>query len=189
MYERIKIPERICYGHDHSKLAWEKQVSSWDTFEIKARPQVKSTPPCSRFLFPHVWSLNFFCRVANLTQLQNAHIPTAPSSGGSRYNRYTADWSWCCRDAERGDWTGYEWKLYESRDIPAQSLWRNGIARWTSNPEAPGSSPGRDGSLCMPNGRPAVLFFHWRWWFSCVFFFVLISCVLCVWGYHQRCST
>ena len=26
----------------------------------------------------------------------------------------------------------------------AQSLWRNGIARWTSNPEAPGSSPGRD---------------------------------------------
>lgn len=25
-----------------------------------------------------------------------------------------------------------------------QSLWRNGIARWTSNPEAPGSSPGRD---------------------------------------------
>lgn len=28
-----------------------------------------------------------------------------------------------------------------------ESLWRNGIARWTSNPEAPGSSPGRDGSL------------------------------------------
>lgn len=26
----------------------------------------------------------------------------------------------------------------------AESLWRNGIARWTSNPEAPGSSPGRD---------------------------------------------
>ena len=26
----------------------------------------------------------------------------------------------------------------------AGSLWRNGIARWTSNPEAPGSSPGRD---------------------------------------------
>lgn len=28
--------------------------------------------------------------------------------------------------------------------IVSQSLWRNGIARWTSNPEAPGSSPGRD---------------------------------------------
>ena len=24
------------------------------------------------------------------------------------------------------------------------SLWRNGLARWTSNPEVPGSSPGRD---------------------------------------------
>ncbi len=29
----------------------------------------------------------------------------------------------------------------------SQSLWRNGIARWTSNPEAPGSSPGRDVDL------------------------------------------
>lgn len=26
-----------------------------------------------------------------------------------------------------------------------RSLWRNGRARWTSNPEVPGSSPGRDG--------------------------------------------
>lgn len=42
--------------------------------------------------------------------------------------------------------------------IVSQSLWRNGIARWTSNPEAPGSSPGRDESLCVPNGRPAVTF-------------------------------
>lgn len=25
-----------------------------------------------------------------------------------------------------------------------RSLWRNGRARWTSNPEVPGSSPGRD---------------------------------------------
>lgn len=39
-----------------------------------------------------------------------------------------------------------------------QSLWRNGIARWTSNPEAPGSSPGRDESLCVPHGRPAIFF-------------------------------
>lgn len=29
-----------------------------------------------------------------------------------------------------------------------ESLWRNGIARWTSNPEAPGSSPGRDDRGC-----------------------------------------
>lgn len=28
-----------------------------------------------------------------------------------------------------------------------RSLWRNGRARWTSNPEVPGSSPGRDGHL------------------------------------------
>lgn len=35
-------------------------------------------------------------------------------------------------------------KMYQSGVVLAQSLWRNGIARWTSNPEAPGSSPGRD---------------------------------------------
>lgn len=28
-----------------------------------------------------------------------------------------------------------------------RSLWRNGRARWTSNPEVPGSSPGRDDRL------------------------------------------
>lgn len=28
--------------------------------------------------------------------------------------------------------------------LTARSLWRNGRARWTSNPEVPGSSPGRD---------------------------------------------
>ena len=28
-----------------------------------------------------------------------------------------------------------------------RSLWRNGRARWTSNLEVPGSSPGRDGHL------------------------------------------
>ena len=30
------------------------------------------------------------------------------------------------------------------------SLWRNGLARWTSNPEVPGSSPGRD--VCLHLG-------------------------------------
>lgn len=29
--------------------------------------------------------------------------------------------------------------------LTVRSLWRNGRARWTSNPEVPGSSPGRDG--------------------------------------------
>lgn len=28
--------------------------------------------------------------------------------------------------------------------LTVRSLWRNGRARWTSNPEVPGSSPGRD---------------------------------------------
>ncbi|CAM5175450.1 unnamed protein product [Eretmochelys imbricata] len=28
--------------------------------------------------------------------------------------------------------------------LVVRSLWRNGRARWTSNPEVPGSSPGRD---------------------------------------------
>ena len=28
--------------------------------------------------------------------------------------------------------------------VMVRSLWRNGRARWTSNPEVPGSSPGRD---------------------------------------------
>lgn len=28
--------------------------------------------------------------------------------------------------------------------LMVRSLWRNGRARWTSNPEVPGSSPGRD---------------------------------------------
>ena len=44
----------------------------------------------------------------------------------------------------------------------AQSLWRNGIARWTSNPEAPGSSPGRDGSLCVPWCSCVDIFWHVR---------------------------
>lgn len=35
-----------------------------------------------------------------------------------------------------------------------RSLWRNGRARWTSNPEVPGSSPGRDGHLAS-----SLLFF------------------------------
>lgn len=30
-------------------------------------------------------------------------------------------------------------------EFAVRSLWRNGRARWTSNPEVPGSSPGRDG--------------------------------------------
>lgn len=30
-------------------------------------------------------------------------------------------------------------------ELVVRSLWRNGRARWTSNPEVPGSSPGRDG--------------------------------------------
>lgn len=29
-------------------------------------------------------------------------------------------------------------------ELVVRSLWRNGRARWTSNPEVPGSSPGRD---------------------------------------------
>lgn len=49
-------------------------------------------------------------------------------------------------------------KPWQRGVILAQSLWRNGIARWTSNPEAPGSSPGRDESLCVPHGRPAIFF-------------------------------
>ena len=56
------------------------------------------------------------------------------------------------------------WKYLKSvpeSTLLAQSLWRNGIARWTSNPEAPGSSPGRDESLCVPHGRPAVTFVYW----------------------------
>lgn len=36
-------------------------------------------------------------------------------------------------------------KMYQADVVLPWSLWRNGIARWTSNPEAPGSSPGRDG--------------------------------------------
>lgn len=44
-------------------------------------------------------------------------------------------------------------KMYQPYTALAQSLWRNGIARWTSNPEAPGSSPGRDEPDCMEFGR------------------------------------
>ena len=98
-----------------------------------------------------------------LTQLLASlylNIATAPSAGRSRYYKHVgSDWSWCCRDTENSDTRGYEVsKPWQTRDILAQSLWRNGIARWTSNPEAPGSSPGRDESLCVPIGRPAVTF-------------------------------
>ncbi len=51
-------------------------------------------------------------------------------------------------------------KPCRARVILAQSLWRNGIARWTSNPEAPGSSPGRDESLCEPHGQTCGHFYQ-----------------------------
>lgn len=51
-----------------------------------------------------------------------------------------------------------------------RSLWRNGRARWTSNPEVPGSSPGRDGHLAGASfifecccGRLIIIFISpWR---------------------------
>ena len=49
--------------------------------------------------------------------------------------------------------------MYQPDHTLAQSLWRNGIARWTSNPEAPGSSPGRDEPDCMEFGRIRFVFF------------------------------
>lgn len=50
-------------------------------------------------------------------------------------------------------------KLNQTCVVLAQSLWRNGIARWTSNPEAPGSSPGRDEPHCMEFGRNILVFY------------------------------
>ena len=32
----------------------------------------------------------------------------------------------------------------EIASMPSKSLWRNGLAHWTSNSKVPGSSPGRD---------------------------------------------
>ena len=35
------------------------------------------------------------------------------------------------------------------KGLASTSPWRNGLARWTSNPEVPGSSPGGDEFLTL----------------------------------------
>ena len=132
-----------------------------------------STLPCvlyghsGDFYFSTLELSTSCCTLANLTHFPSQRVATAPSGGRQRQRQYVgSDWSWCCRDAESDDMRGYEvCRPCQTRFILAQSLWRNGIARWTSNPEAPGSSPGRDESLCMPHGGPAVIFIRSkRWW-------------------------
>lgn len=50
-------------------------------------------------------------------------------------------------------------KMYQDDVVLPWSLWRNGIARWTSNPEAPGSSPGRDGPAKYNLANHVLYFF------------------------------
>ena len=60
-------------------------------------------------------------------------------SGGADAEREGGGWS-----QHRAGGGGAPLNVHQIEKNGCASLWRNGIARWTSNPEAPGSSPGRD---------------------------------------------
>lgn len=83
-------------------------------------------PACSR-LFAASLLLREMCRVPGV-----AAVPPCREGGCCRCCR-------CCGCRSCGFFSS-------GADAPltVRSLWRNGRARWTSNPEVPGSSPGRD---------------------------------------------
>ena len=56
------------------------------------------------------------------------------------------------------------------------SLWRNGLARWTSNPEVPGSSPGRD--VCLHLGMFSKKIYLCRFRKSVCFVNISSICIL-----------
>lgn len=63
-------------------------------------------------------------------------VPVPPHRSESRMLRWLGDAEGMCFFSSGADAV-----------CVVRSLWRNGRARWTSNPEVPGSSPGRDDRL------------------------------------------
>lgn len=77
-----------------------------------------------------------FMEPAGGSPLQIFQLSLSPHRSESRMLRWLGDAEGMCFFSSGADAV-----------CVVRSLWRNGRARWTSNPEVPGSSPGRDGHL------------------------------------------
>lgn len=108
--------------------------------ELPLPPPRCRCQPASRFL------LHPRCRAR---QRLSPALPAGPRSAGDAED---AAWPWSRRGLGAGRrgaaappaGPGFSCSGAGAA-LTVRSLWRNGRARWTSNPEVPGSSPGRDG--------------------------------------------